>query len=374
MSMQASAKVRGKANIIAIDSEVLNETRELMVRLPNNYNRYTNKSYPVLYLLDGQGNFAHAAGTLDLLNQSGMAPEMIIVAINNTHRTRDFTPTYDESYNDWGISGGADNFITFLGTELKPYIKSHYRTNGYAILSGHSLGGLLSVYALQSRPELFQAYFSFSPSLWWHDEVIFSDAEKFFSRTDKLNKYLYINMGNEGGQMLSGFERYSELLENNQRKGLTFDTDLDTSEGHNTTALAGMSIAYQKQLASLRPTQDVVEGGLTAIDKYYENLSNEYAFTAKPSYRAYNHAGYSALHNEQYDTAISIFKSNIANYPNKSDAYDSLADGYEAKGALNKALEMRKQALELSYKENVENNAFKTRLKNLEEKIKANKE
>ncbi|WP_232371901.1 alpha/beta hydrolase-fold protein [Salinimonas iocasae] len=93
-SMQVSAKVRGEANIIAIDSEVLNETRELMVHLPNNYDRYTDTSYPVLFLLDGQRNFAHAAGTLVLLNQSGMASEMIIVAINNTYRTRDFTPTY----------------------------------------------------------------------------------------------------------------------------------------------------------------------------------------------------------------------------------------------------------------------------------------
>lgn len=99
MSMQASAKVQGEANSIAIDSEVLNETRELMVRLPNNYHRYTETSYPVLFLLDGQRNFAHAAGTLDLLNQSGMASEMIIVAINNTHRTRDFTPTYRNEYN-----------------------------------------------------------------------------------------------------------------------------------------------------------------------------------------------------------------------------------------------------------------------------------
>ena len=66
---------------------------------------------------------------------------------------------------------------------------------------------------------------------------------------------------------------------------------------------------------------------------------------------------------------IAIFKKNIARFPNKSDAYDSLADGYEANGDLAMALEMREKALAMSYEENVENGAFKTRLANLRKKI-----
>ncbi|WP_417442095.1 alpha/beta hydrolase-fold protein [Idiomarina sp.] len=369
ISMQASAKVRGESIIVSIDSEVLDESRELIIHLPNNYSRYTDTSYPVLYLTDGQRNFAHAAGTLDLLSQDGMAQEMIIVGITNTHRARDFTPTHDESYDQWGISGGADDFLNFIEAELKPFINSNYRTNNYAILSGHSLGGLLSVYALQSRPEMFQAYFAFSPSLWWDSEVIFSDAAKFLSQPEDLNKYLYVNMGNEGGQMLSAFERYKELLNTSNREGFSYDTNLDVSESHNTTALAGMSLAFQKQLTSLRPSGAVIEEGVTAIQQYYKDLSKKYGYNAKPSYKAINHAGYNALEKQDYDTAISIFRSNTESHPNKSDGYDSLADGYEAAGKLNKALEMRKKALAMSYKENVENNALKTRLDNLQQKI-----
>ena len=93
------------------------------------YQQNQKLDYPVLYLLDGQRNFGHTIGTLDLLNQSNMAQEMIVVAIMNTHRTRDFTPTYDESYNQWGFSGGADKFLNFIEQELMPYIDKHYRTN-----------------------------------------------------------------------------------------------------------------------------------------------------------------------------------------------------------------------------------------------------
>ena len=95
LSFHVNAKVRGEAVVTAIKSEILNESRELLIHLPNNYSRYKDTTYPVLYLLDGQRNFAHTVGTLDLLNQSGMAQEMIVIGITNTERTRDFTPTYD---------------------------------------------------------------------------------------------------------------------------------------------------------------------------------------------------------------------------------------------------------------------------------------
>lgn len=369
LSIHANAKVRGEASVTTVTSEVLNESRELLIHLPNNYSRYKDTTYPVLYLLDGQRNFAHTVGTLDLLNQSGMALEMIVIGITNTERTRDFTPTYDESYNEWGISGGADNFLDFLEKELQPFVAKNYRTNGYSILSGHSLSALFTVYALQERPELFQAYFAFSPSLWWHKEVIFPNAEKFFSLEKDLNKYLYVNMGGEDGQMLSGFERYTELLESSSREGFTFDAELDTSEGHNTTALAGMSLALQKQVNSLRPSGDLIQQGLPAVAQYYKELSTKYGFTATPEYKAVNYAGYAALNKKDFDTAITTFKKNVAMFPNKADAYDSLADGYEASGDLAMALVNRQKALALSYDENVENNAYKTRLINLQSKI-----
>ena len=371
-STHTYSKVRGESKIATINSEVLNEERELLIHLPNNYSQYTEVEYPVLYLLDGQRNFAHAVGTLDLLNQSNMAQEMIIVGILNTHRARDFTPTYDENYNEWGISGGADKFLEFIEQELKPYVRKNYRTNEFSVLSGHSLGGLLSVYTLHTKPHLFQAYFAFSPSLWWQDEILFSDAEKFFSNAQPLNKFLYVNMGNEGGEMLSGFERYSALLSSHNRKGFTFSTELDTSESHNTTALAGQSLAYQKLFSTLRPSQDVMKEGISAIKSYYAALSEKYSYKAKPSYGAINHAGYIALKQDDFDTAIAIFIKNVENFPYKSDAYDSLANGYEANNELEKALEMRSLALEMSIKENVENNAFKTRKANLLKKIKDN--
>ena len=63
------ANVRGESKVDSLASKILAEQRDLIVHLPNNYQQNTALHYPVLYLLDGQRNFSHVAGTLDLLNQ-----------------------------------------------------------------------------------------------------------------------------------------------------------------------------------------------------------------------------------------------------------------------------------------------------------------
>jgi len=359
------ANVRGESKVDSLTSKILAEQRELIVHLPNNYQQNTEVNYPVLYLLDGQRNFSHAVGSLDLLNHSHMAQEMIIIAIKNTHRTRDFTPTYDESYNEWGISGGADNFLDFIEKELIPYVNINYRTNNFKILSGHSLSGLLAVYALQSRPQLFQAHFAFSPSLWWHDQVIFEEAEKFLATTTELNNYLYINMGSEGGNMLSTYERYTKLLKTHTPKGLNYNSELIEQESHNTTALVGQSLAYRYLYNTLQCPKEIIAQGLPAIEQFFKMQSAKYGYQIRPSFRAINHAGYIALENKDTVNAIRIFEANVKNYPNKADGYDSLADGLEADGQLNKALTMRNITIKKSMSENVESNAYKTRKANL---------
>jgi tetratricopeptide (TPR) repeat protein len=216
---------------------------------------------------------------------------------------------------------------------------------------------------------VFQAHFAFSPSLWWQEQVIFDDAETFFSDTSELNNYLYINMGSEGGNMLSAYQRYNELLNAHKRKGFSYNTDLDTSESHNTTALAGHSLAYQNLYTSLQPSKEVLSGGIPAIKQFYKAQSEMYGYDIKPSYRAINSVGYKALSEKEYSSAIAIFQSNVDSYPYKADAYDSLADGFEASGDLQKALEMRALAIKKSTAENVENGAYKTRHANLLKKI-----
>lgn len=86
-----------------IYSKIQDEEREILIQLPLHYEINKELNYPVLYLLDGPDNINHTSGTLDFLAGNDNAPELIIVAIKNTNRSRDLTPTvYKEvSYQRW---------------------------------------------------------------------------------------------------------------------------------------------------------------------------------------------------------------------------------------------------------------------------------
>jgi predicted alpha/beta superfamily hydrolase len=77
---------------LTVRSDTLGEERVIFVRTPRQY-ATTTERYPVLYLTDGEAQFAHTAATVEFLARNARMPEMIVVAIGNTDRTRDLTPT-----------------------------------------------------------------------------------------------------------------------------------------------------------------------------------------------------------------------------------------------------------------------------------------
>ena len=184
-----------------IDSKVLNEKRDFIVKLPKSYSDNTTNKYPVLYLLDGENNLNHTSATLEALNEAHLAPELIIVGIFQKNRMVELTPTKDKSVSS--NSGEGEIFLDFIEKEIIPYMDKNYRTENYKILSGHSLGGLLTISAIQSRPQLFNAHFAFSPSLFWDDSFTLNKTIEFLQQSKGYRPYLYMNIGSETGEMRS---------------------------------------------------------------------------------------------------------------------------------------------------------------------------
>lgn len=152
----------------SIQSKILNENRRLIVSLPKNYD-ISEGTYPVLFLLDGTENNLIDAR---LVNYN-LRLEMIIVAISNTDRDRDMMPISRPSYEVENPK--AENFISFLETELLPYIDKNYRTNGHKTIRGKSLSGLFVMYVFISKPELFDNYIGNCAG--W-----FADMDSYFNK------------------------------------------------------------------------------------------------------------------------------------------------------------------------------------------------
>ena len=77
---------------LVIKSQVLGEERVVLVRTPAGYARGAER-FPVLYMTDGDAHMQHTSGTVSFLARNARMPEMIVVGITNTDRTRDLTPT-----------------------------------------------------------------------------------------------------------------------------------------------------------------------------------------------------------------------------------------------------------------------------------------
>lgn len=130
-----------------IKSTILGEDRKVFVRLPTSYDTSGN-AYPVLYLLDGTpASLLEMLAITTRLRNDRNAPEMIIVAIENTNRNRDMMPVVAKDYPG---PRRAEAFLGFLEKELVPESEKTYRTTPPRIL--------FTIYALLARPTAFNAY------------------------------------------------------------------------------------------------------------------------------------------------------------------------------------------------------------------------
>lgn len=179
-----------------LQSKVLNEERSYWIFVPRSYERMPAKRYPVLYLLDGTAHFHAVTGIVHHLSANSAAveriPEMIVVAIPNTVRTRDLTPTAMKEGLYSHQSGGADRFLQFLKTELFAQIESRYRTAPQRTLAGHSLGGLFTLHTFEQSPELFDNYIALDPNVTWDDELLVKRLEALNPASLKKPVTVYI--------------------------------------------------------------------------------------------------------------------------------------------------------------------------------------
>lgn len=216
---------------VRIHSDVLEEEREILIYLPQGYERDQEK-YPVLYLLDGEWHFIHTSGIVQFLASPRIekAPKMLVVAVVNTSRGRDFSPSTWPGYKTY--TGGADNFIRFLYNDLIPFIDKNYRTQSTKILAGHSLAGTFTLYAFLTQPEIFDAYIALSPCLFWHDRFMLKRSEAFISKHKDPDKNLYIAHEYTGGVEASTMREFVDLLQAKAPHSLRWTSLLMDQETH----------------------------------------------------------------------------------------------------------------------------------------------
>jgi predicted alpha/beta superfamily hydrolase len=210
------------------DRADLDTAHDVVVYLPASYDENAAQRYPVVYMHDGQNLFDDAkafggvswdvAGALDRGTADATIHDAIVVAIANTAaRISEYTPVADPSYG----GGGADAYLALIADQLKPRIDRDYRTladRGHTAIMGSSLGGLVSVYAGVTRPDVFGLVGALSPSTWWDGTWILPRVAA--ERIDPAR--VYVDSG-DAGDSQDDQANTANLAQTYRTRGATLD-------------------------------------------------------------------------------------------------------------------------------------------------------
>jgi predicted alpha/beta superfamily hydrolase/uncharacterized protein involved in tolerance to divalent cations len=153
-------------------SPQLRNARDLLVYLPPSYDGLLRR-YPVIYMHDGQNLFDevtsyagewHADEVMEALASEEI--EAIVVGVPNAgeRRMAEYGPFPDKDLPD----PQAGEYLRFLAETVKPEIDRSFRTlpgRKHTAVIGSSMGGLVSLYAFFSMPEVFGLCGAMSPAL-----------------------------------------------------------------------------------------------------------------------------------------------------------------------------------------------------------------
>ena len=349
-----------------IHSKILNEQREIWVYVPNSASdtTYSKQCYPVVYLLDGDSHFSSVVGMIKELSDVYACPEMIVVGILNTDRTRDLTPTHMDSClpemdsSACKNTGGGENFISFIEKELKPHIDSLYSTSPYRILIGHSYGGLTVMNTLIHHTDLFKAYVAIDPDMSWDNQKLLKETKKSLANNDYSGVSLFLGIANTmdvgmdtikvkkdtsiSTEYIRSIFELRNYLSNNKQNQMNFSWKYYGNDNH-------LSVPLITEYDALRFIFNYyhLSNDCRNIENLYENVSKQFGYKVKPPEIMVISLAYNYLHYKYFEDAFYLFKLNVSNYPDSWGVYDAIGDYYTATGDKAKAIDNYKKALSI---------------------------
>ncbi len=217
----------------------LGRKRRIAALLPHDYYD-TKKTYPVLYLNDGQNLWEDKGAygdwgvddTMQRFASEGMS-DIIVIGIDHggSSRLNEYAPYSNHRFGE----AEGDLYLDFLINTLMPYVEKTFRVSPgreNTGIGGSSMGGLISLYAGLKYPEMFSKLMIFSPSLWVAPKIY--ERARDFTPTQPVNIYLYAGE-NESEEHMPNVTRLREelLLHKSGINNLSCKLSVDPRGTHN---------------------------------------------------------------------------------------------------------------------------------------------
>lgn len=231
-------------------SRKLNATRQLKIKLPNNYNAESVNKYPLIIVFDGDYLFGPVVGQTQFQSYFDEMPGSIVVGIYQGNER-----SYDSLADDvtgLPFESGA-RFYEFVGQELIPYLDEKYNTSEFRVAVGHNImGNFINSFLMKDDP-IFHAYVNLSPDLqgsmgdnivqrleWFKDDIFY-----FMATSSNDKKFLR-----------------KEILETNEKiqaidnSNITYYFNDFEDESHYTLVNGAVSKAFDKIFEMYKPLHE----------------------------------------------------------------------------------------------------------------------
>ncbi|TQV89433.1 alpha/beta hydrolase-fold protein [Aliikangiella coralliicola] len=330
-----------------INSKLLKEERKLLIHLPESY-ADSKKSYPVVYLLDGNRHFNHAITATKILQQEGRIPEVIVVGITNNRGTR-----------GRDLNREKDQFAKFIQQEVVTYIDKNYRTTGLNTLFGHSLAGYFTINFLVNQPEIFKNYIAASPVLQVDNTETRSQYLETYKTQQAKENSLYFTMtseAEEGRATIEALNHFVELLKDKSPEELDWHYEFIANQIHMTTPYltfyAGLTHVFKTyQAPSFSSFSDFKKsGGMIALKSHYKKRAKIYGTDAKIPETTLIDLADILLDDGQTEKALKIYVDLTKAYPKSARAFSGLGEVYKAMKLYDKSIKVHEEAVRLSAK------------------------
>jgi predicted alpha/beta superfamily hydrolase len=212
---------------------------QLHIGLPASYAKDKDRRYPVFFVTDGYWDFEKMHVIRGSLVYDKVVPEFIIVGLGYPGENLDYG-----RMRRWELSpvqfdgdprtGRAGNFLRALETEIIPFVEREYRIDPEnRILAGASLGGLFTLYAMYSKPQLFSGYVAATPAVVVGNDWLIDYEESFVAENRALSTRLFVSVGeNESPAFRRAIMRYHERVSSRKHEGLAYQFRVIDGERH----------------------------------------------------------------------------------------------------------------------------------------------
>ncbi|MFA5420315.1 MAG: alpha/beta hydrolase-fold protein, partial [Bacteroidales bacterium] len=213
--------------------------------------------------------------------------------------------------------GESDKYLSFIETELFPFIEKNYRTVPFRICCGHSRAGLCVTYAFLTHTNMFNAYIALSPSLYWDDGLVIKTAEEKLASLDFKHKLFYFTIGgNEVPSTIGDAFTFAQIVKNYASSDLSWKFDYLPNESHGSGTAIGIINAMKFVYDGWYFDADKIKtDGYSAIDSFYKVQTEKYGYKISYDAGLLNGYGWSYVRNGKAEEAIDIFKENVGRFP-----------------------------------------------------------